>query len=81
MKPDPVSPGVDNPQVRSTPSPPAAWLFLLAGGLIATALAQFFIDSLADGSDLWHWIQHGLLFAGGLGVGIALLQLYRSATR
>ena len=44
-------------------------------GIVLVILGQFFLDRLADQSDTWHWIQHGVLFAGGivLGVGGTLL--------
>ncbi len=44
-------------------------------GVILVIIAQFFLDKLADSSDTWHWIQHGVLFVGGLiaGAGGALL--------
>jgi hypothetical protein len=44
-------------------------------GVILVTIGQFFLDKLADTSDTWHYIQHGVLFVGGLaaGAGIALL--------
>jgi len=80
MNPGSVPPDVQK-GATATPAAPIPWLAGLLAGLVATVVAQFFIDSLADGSDVWHWVQHGLLFAGGLLVGISLLQIYRAATR
>lgn len=44
-------------------------------GIVLVIIAQFFLDKLADTSDTWHWVQHGVLFIGGLvaGAGGALL--------
>ena len=56
-------------------------LILLGGGLLATLTAQFGIDSFADTSQLGHWLQHGLLFTGGVAVGSALVQLYRTSAQ
>lgn len=80
MNPGSVPPDVQK-SVNATPAIPIHWLAGLLAGLVATVVAQFFIDTLADGSDVWHWAQHGLLFVGGLLVGISLLQIYRVATR
>ncbi len=56
-------------------------LIMLGGGLLVTLTAQFGIDSFADSSQLGHWLQHGLLFAGGFTVGTSLVQLYRTAAQ
>ena len=47
----------------------------LAAGLLVVLVAQFALDSFADSTQLGHWIQHGLLFAGGVAVGVSLVQL------
>lgn len=47
----------------------------LAAGVAVTLAAQFVMDGLADQGELFHWLQHGLLFAGGLLAGGALVQL------
>lgn len=50
----------------------------LAGLLLSVAgalLAQFWLDSLADTSALWHELQHGMLFASGILAGASLLAL------
>ena len=36
----------------------------LVTGVVLVVLGQFFLDGLADTSDTWHWIQHGVIFAG-----------------
>jgi len=45
-------------------------LGLLLAGVFVTLLAQFALEGAADQSDLAHWIQHGLLFWGGIAVGV-----------
>jgi hypothetical protein len=45
-------------------------------GVILVVLGQFFLDKLADSSDTWHWIQHGVLFIGGIAIGAAGALLY-----
>jgi hypothetical protein len=54
---------------------------LLVIGVVLVILGQFFLDSLADSSDTWHWIQHGVLFAGGILVGVAGIRLWASGQR
>ena len=56
-------------------------VIMLGGGLLVTLAAQFGMDSFADSSQLGHWLQHGLLFAGGCTVGASLVQLYRRAAQ
>lgn len=68
-----------HPRVRRVSAPVAAAVLLAA---IAVALAaQFALDGLADEGDLWHWVQHGLLFWGGLATGASLVVLYRRGQR
>jgi protein-S-isoprenylcysteine O-methyltransferase Ste14 len=55
---------------------PAA--LVVVGVLIALG-AQFLLDSLADTSDTWHWIQHGVTFAGGVTAGAAMMALYAAS--
>lgn len=43
--------------------------------LAAVLLSQFALDGAADSSLFFHWMQHGLLFSGGLGVGVAACTL------
>ena len=64
--------------MQQTSSGSNALVMPIAGiviGLVLVILAQFFLDKLADSSDTWHWIQHGVLFVGGivLGAGGTLL--------
>ncbi|HLH67544.1 MAG TPA: hypothetical protein VKY90_00540 [Candidatus Dormibacteraeota bacterium] len=59
------------------PSSPAAALPALLAGVALALLAQFPMEPLADASDVWHWIQHGLIFAAGLTVGAAVMTLRR----
>lgn len=48
-------------------------------GIALALIANYTLDSLADSSDAWHQIQHGIFFVGGGLVGYALTQLYRVA--
>jgi hypothetical protein len=50
-------------------------------GVVLVLLGQFVLDSLADTSDSWHWIQHGVLFLGGLAIGVAATRLWASGQR
>jgi hypothetical protein len=38
----------------------------------AVLLSQFVLETAADTSTIVHWIQHGLLFGGGVGSGLAI---------
>ena len=49
---------------------------ILIVGIALVIVGQFFLDVLSDTSDTWHWIQHGVMFAGGLAVGVAVTRLY-----
>jgi len=53
----------------------------LLAAVIVALIAQFPLEGWAERNDLVHWIQHGLLFWGGVGVGIAALTLYRRGQR
>src|SRR5258708_1541038 len=53
----------------------------LAGGVVAVLFAQFPMESFAEQSDLGHWIQHGVLFWGGVAVGAAGYGLWRRGQR
>ena len=46
--------------------------------LAAVLLSQFGLDGAADSSPIIHWIQHGLLFGGGVAAGLTLTAI-RSA--
>ena len=50
-------------------------------GVVLVVLGQFFLDKLADQSDTWHWIQHGVLFVGGIFAGIGGTRLWTSGQR
>ncbi len=54
---------------------------LLVVSLVIVLLAQFALEPLADRNDLVHWMQHGLLFWAGIGVGASLVLLYRQGQR
>ena len=44
----------------------------LALSVTVVLLSQFALDGTADSSTIVHWIQHGLLFGGGVAAGLAL---------
>ena len=50
----------------------------LAISLAAVLGSQFALDGAADTSTIVHWLQHGLLFSGGVGTGVAVIAI-RSA--
>jgi hypothetical protein len=50
-------------------------------GLALLIVAQFFLDHLADTSDTWHQIQHGMFFVGGIAAGIGGTLLWASGRR
>lgn len=56
-------------------------LLALALGMVAALFAQFLMESFAEQGDLAHWIQHGLLFWGGVAVGAAGYGLWRRGQR
>jgi hypothetical protein len=56
-------------------------LTAFAIGVVVVLLAQFPMESFADQSDLGHWIQHGMLFWGGVTVGAAAYGLWRRGQR
>jgi protein-S-isoprenylcysteine O-methyltransferase Ste14 len=58
---------------RTSQAMPVAVLIL---GLALVVIGQFFLDSPASTSEVWHWVQHGVLFAGGLAIGVAATLLY-----
>jgi hypothetical protein len=45
--------------------------------LAVALIAQFPLESWANQNDVAHWIQHGLIFWAGIGVGAGLLALYQ----
>ncbi|MHB8613251.1 MAG: hypothetical protein ACYDAL_12605 [Candidatus Dormibacteraceae bacterium] len=51
----------------------AIWpMTTLALCVAAVLLSQFALDRAADSSTIIHWFQHGILFGGGVGSGLAL---------
>lgn len=57
------------------------FLLILVVAIGVVLLAQFPMETLADESQLAHWTQHGLLFWGGVGTGIAGFGLYQAGQR
>jgi multisubunit Na+/H+ antiporter MnhB subunit len=58
------------------PASQAGTVALLIVGIALVLIGQFILDKLADTSDTWHWFQHGVLFGGGVAVGVAATRLY-----
>ena len=56
-------------------------LVALLVGIAVTLIAQFPLDGWADTSETAHWVQHGLLFFGGLTAGAGLFALYLRGRR
>lgn len=50
-------------------------------GLVLVIIGQFFLDGPADESQAWHWIQHGVLFAGGMAIGVGATMAWASGRR
>lgn len=50
-------------------------------GIVLVIVGQFFLDSLADSNDTWHFVQHGVLFVGGLAIGASGALLWVSSQR
>jgi hypothetical protein len=72
-------PGDDGPDTAGVGGGVAAPLTAVLVGVVVALVAQFAMDSLADGSDLGHWAQHALLFWSGIVIGLGLYALYRRA--
>jgi hypothetical protein len=68
-------------QARTSGNALVVPIVVLVIGVVLVLLGQFVLDSLADSSDAWHWIQHGVLFAGGIGVGVGGARLWASGQR
>ena len=60
---------------------PIAGLAILVIGILVTVLDQFYLGTLAESNDTWHWIQHGLLSIGGMGIGAGVVLLYAAGQR
>lgn len=58
----------------------AALLLLLAGAGAALA-SQFGLDAWASASQLGDWVQHGVIFWGGIAAGLGVAGLYRQGRR
>ena len=56
-------------------------LGLVLISLAVALLAQFLLETWADQDEVAHWIQHGLLFWAGIGVGAGLVALYQRGQR
>jgi hypothetical protein len=50
-------------------------------GVAVVLVAQFMLEGLADEREFWLWLQHGLIFFGGIVVGAAGLRLYWEGQR
>ncbi|MHB8593786.1 MAG: hypothetical protein ACYDB3_05545 [Acidimicrobiales bacterium] len=57
------------------------WSIVLAVSVAVVLLAQFALNSWAEANQLQHQIQHGLIFMGGIGVGVSGLSLYGTGQR
>lgn len=68
-------------QTRRSAAPMAMPIIGIVLGIVLVILGQFFLDTLADQSDTWHWIQHGVLFVGGISIGAAGALLWASGQR
>ena len=55
---------------------PLPWMVGMVIGVALILLGQFTLDGLADSSDAWHWIQHGVFVIGGGLLGVGGLKLY-----
>jgi hypothetical protein len=53
----------------------------VALGLALALLGQFALDGLAGPSDAWHWIQHGVVFAGGVTTGASAVRLWSAGNQ
>jgi hypothetical protein len=50
-------------------------------GVVLIILGQFALDHLADTSDTWHYIQHGVFVVAGIVIGIGATRLYVAGQR
>jgi hypothetical protein len=57
-----------------------AFAALLIGAVLVLSV-QLILDSPAESNPAWHWIQHGLIFAGGVAVGAAAAVLFAAGQR
>ncbi len=56
-------------------------LIVLLAGLMLALLAEFALEGWADRNQVAHWTQHGLIFWGGVGVGVGIFGLYLRGQR
>jgi hypothetical protein len=56
-----------------------AYRLAVAAVVLELVLMLPFIDHLVDGDPLLHFTQHGLIFGGGLLLGLALRDLQRDS--
>lgn len=62
-------------------SSPVAGLAVLLAGILITLIDQFYLGSLPEWNDTWHWIQHGILSVGGMGIGAGVVLLHAAGQR
>lgn len=69
-------------EARSSSSPvPVVPVAGIVVGVVLVILGQFVLDKMADTSEAWHYIQHGVLFVAGLAIGAAIVALYQAGQR
>jgi hypothetical protein len=56
-------------------------ILVLGLGVGLALVGQLYLDSLIDLSLTWHWLQHGVLFLGGLAAGEGAYGLYLADQR
>ena len=66
---------IGQPRARLHPSVTGSVGLIVVGIGLAVG-AQLFVDSLINVSLTWHWLQHGLVFFGGLAAGEGAYGLY-----
>ena len=66
---------VGQPRARLYPSAVGSVVVIALGVGLAVG-GQLFVDSLTNLSLAWHWLQHGLVFFGGLAAGEGAYGLY-----
>jgi multisubunit Na+/H+ antiporter MnhB subunit len=70
--------------MQQTSSPSAGAVIPVVGvgvGVVLIVIGQFLLDTLADTSVTWHYLQHGVFVAGGIVIGIAATRLYALGQR
>ncbi len=69
------------PRSTTTSAHTGLWGAALVLGVAVVLLAQFVLDTWADGNESVHWLQHGLLFWGGVMTGASALRLFQLGSR